>query len=295
MTFSQRGRSPGAPALSSPLPDPRRRAIPSSREELPVVGVGTWQTFDVGPSEAERKPLEEVLAGLVRLGGRVVDTSPMYRRSQAVLGDVAASLGIRDHLFLATKVWTSGRSAGVAQMESALRELRTDRVDLMQVHNLLDVTTHLPTLRDWKRQGRVRYIGVTHYDSGAYARVEEILRRETLDFLQINYSLAERRAEERLLPLARERGVAVIVNRPFAGSALFDRVRGKPLPSWAAEIRCDSWAQVFLKWILSNASVTCAIPATGKLRHLEDNMRAAVGELPDADLRRRIADELGRL
>jgi aryl-alcohol dehydrogenase-like predicted oxidoreductase len=271
-----------------------KRPIPSSGEPLAVIGIGTWRTFDVGSSESERKPLEEVLSRFVEREGRLVDTSPMYGRAESVMGDLAAKLDIRRSLFLATKVWTRGRAAGIEQMQASLRRLRTDRVDLMQVHNLIDVETHLATLAEWKREGRIRYLGVTHYDGSAYPRVEALLRREKLDFLEINYSLAEREAEDRLLPLARERGVAVVVNRPFAGSELFERVRGKPVPAWAADLGCASWAQIFLKWILGNSAVTCAIPGTGKLAHLEDNLQAGIGRFPDARERARIVRELGR-
>jgi aryl-alcohol dehydrogenase-like predicted oxidoreductase len=271
---------------------PRRmltRVIPSSGEELPVIGVGTWQTFDVGASPAERTPLEEVLRELVAAGGRMVDSSPMYGRSEEVVGDIAAKLGIRDKLFLATKVWTSGKRAGIAQIEESMCKLRTQHIDLEQVHNLLDVTTHLATLREWKRAGRIRYIGITHYTSGAYGQVEALLRREPLDFLQINYSALERDAESRLLPLAREKGVAVIANRPFAEGALLRRLGSRPLPSFAPEIDCTSWAQLLLKFVVSHPAITFTIPGTSKVAHLRDNIGAAYGRMPDEQLRARIA------
>jgi diketogulonate reductase-like aldo/keto reductase len=268
---------------------PILRAIPSSREPLPVIGLGTWQTFDAGGDPAERAPLRQVLQRFVALGGRLVDSSPMYGRAEAVVGDLAAELGLRGSLFLATKVWTSGREAGIAQMETSRRRLRAPVVDLMQVHNLVDWRTHLATLRDWKRQGRIRYLGVTHYAAGAYGELEAILRAEPLDFVQLNYSVGERDAERRLLPLAAERGVAVLVNRPFLEGALFRRVRGQALPAWAADIGCTTWAQLFLKWIVAHPAVTCVIPATSRPAHLEDNMEAAVGPLPDAAMRERIA------
>jgi aryl-alcohol dehydrogenase-like predicted oxidoreductase len=278
------GRNDGLPIL---------RAIPASKETLPVIGLGTWQTFDVGASAAERASLREVLQRFVALGGRVVDSSPMYGRAEAVVGDVAAELGLRDALFLATKVWTSGRAAGTAQMEASLRHFRTRIVDLEQVHNLVDWRTHLPTLREWKRAGRIRYVGVTHYTASAYGELEQVLKAEPLDFVQLNYSLVEREAERRLLPLAAERGIAVVVNRPFAEGALFRRVRGQALPSWAAELGCRSWAQLFLKWIVGHPAVTCVIPATSRPEHLEDNMQAGVGPVPDAAMRERIATLLG--
>ncbi len=193
-------------------------------------------------------------------------------------------------MFLATKVWTRGKENGIKSMERSMALLRAKRIDLMQVHNLVDVQTQLATLREWKSQGRIRYLGITHYEAGAFADVEKIMRSEKLDFVQINYSLMEREAEERLLPLAQERGVAVIVNRPFGGGDLFSRTRAKPLPDWAAEFDCHSWAQFFLKWIVANPGVTCAIPATNKPRHLEDNMGGGIGRLPDAKMRQRMVE-----
>jgi len=266
------------------------RAIPSSGEKLPVIGLGTWQTFDVDLTSDARRQLEDVLSLFVKLGGRVIDSSPMYGHAEDVIGDLTATLGIRDKLFVATKVWTRGKENGIRSMERSMVRLRTKRIDLMQVHNLLDVHIHLETLREWKEQGRIRYIGITHYESGAFGEVEKIMRNEKLDFVQINYSLMERDAEERVLPLAQERGIAVIVNRPFGGGDLFSRVRSKPLPEWAAEFECRSWAQFFLKWIVGHPAVTCAIPATDKPRHLEDNMQGGIGRLPDAKMRQRMVE-----
>jgi len=271
------------------------RPIPASSEKLPVIGLGTWRTFDVDLTTDNHRELEEVLSLFVKLGGRVVDSSPMYGRAEEVIGDLTATLVMGDKLatakpsggglFLATKVWTRGKENGIKSMERSMSRLRTKRIDLMQVHNLVDVDSHLATLREWKEQGRIRYIGITHYESGAFGEVEKIMRREKLDFVQINYSIMEREAEERILPLAQERGIAVIVNRPFGGGDLFDRVRFKSLPEWSAEFGCRSWAQFFLKWIVANPAVTCAIPATDKARHLEDNMQAGIGRLPDAKMR----------
>jgi diketogulonate reductase-like aldo/keto reductase len=266
-----------------------QRPIPSSGETIPAVGLGTWRTFDVGAAAAARAPLREVLQRFVELGGRVVDSSPMYGAAESVLGDLAADLAVTDTLFLATKVWTSGRDAGTAQMEQSLRRLRRQRLDLMQIHNLLDWRTHLRTLRAWKQAGRIRYLGVTHYTSSAYDELERVLRGEPLDFVQVNYSVAEREAERRILPLARERGVAVLVNRPFSEGGLFRQLRGRTLPGWAPEIGCESWAQLLLKWIVAHPSVTCVIPATSRLQHLVDNMKAGLGALPDAATRERIA------
>lgn len=253
---------------------PATRPIPADRRRLPVVGLGTWQTFDVGADGAGRRNLGALLARFVELGGELVDSSPMYGSAESVVGDLAAERGLRDRLLLATKVWTRGRDAGIAQMEESLRRLRTARIELMQVHNLLDWKLHLPVLRAWKAEGRIRYLGITHYSAGAHDEVEAILRKEPLDFLQINYSLAEQDATRRLLPLAAERGVAVIVNRPFAEGALFSRVKGRALPAEAAHHGCGSWAQVFLRWILANPAVSCVIPATNRIDHLEDNMMA---------------------
>jgi len=277
------GAAPGGAAAAR-----LTRAIPSSGETLDAIGLGTWRTFDVGAGAGERAPLRRVLERFVALGGRVVDSSPMYGAAESVLGDLAAELGVGERLFVATKVWTSGRAAGVAQMEQSLRRLRRARLDLMQVHNLLDWRTHLATLREWKAAGRVRYVGVTHYTAGAYDELERVLRAEPLDFVQVNYSLGEPDAERRILPLARDRGVAVLVNRPFAEGGLFGRVRSRPLPEWAAAAGCPGWAQLFLKWILAHPAVTCVIPATSRPEHLEDNMAAGTGPLPDAATRERM-------
>lgn len=268
------------------------RPIPRTGEPLPAVGLGTWQTFDVSEGEAERAPLLEVLRRFLDGGGRVIDSSPMYGRAEAVGGDLLSRLRPPPAPFLATKVWTTGRSAGESQMRESLRRLRAEQLDLMQVHNLLDWETHLPVLRDWKARGRFRYIGVTHYSLGSFAQMERLLRSEHLDFVQLPYSLATREAEKRLLPAAADTGTAVLVMRPFEEGALFRAVRGKPLPGWAAELGCAAWSQVFLKFILSHPSVTCAIPATAKPEHLSENLRAGTGPLPDEAVRRRMVEAL---
>lgn len=268
------------------------RPIPSSGERLPVIGIGTWQTFDVGRDASSRAELREVLDSFGRGGGKVVDSSPMYGTSEEVVGDLAGELKLRPRLFVATKVWTSGRQSGIDQMNASMRKLRADPIDLMQVHNLLDVNTHLQTLRAWKREGRVRYIGVTHYTASSYEAVAAVLEREPLDFVQINYSIGEREAERMLLPLASDRGVAVIANRPFAGGDLFRRLRARPLPDYASEIGCTSWAQLMLKFILSHPAITCAIPGTSKVEHVRDNLTAGEGSLPDERMRARIAAEV---
>ena len=281
------------------------RTIPSSGEKLPVIGLGTWRAFDVDLSADVRRQLEDVLLLFVKLGGRVIDSSPMYGRAEEVIGDLTSAPGIRENLatagpsdgglFLATKVWTKGKQSGIQSMERSMSLLRTNRIDLMQVHNLVDVNTQLATLREWKQQGRIRYTGITHYESGALSEIEKLMRSQKFDFLQINYSLMEPEAEERILPLAQERGVAVIANRPLGSGDLFGKVRSKPLPDWAAEFDCRSWAQFFLKWVVANPAITCAIPATDKPRHLEDNMQSGIGRLPDAKLRRRMAELVSSL
>jgi aryl-alcohol dehydrogenase-like predicted oxidoreductase len=270
-----------------------KRPIPRSGEMLPAVGVGTWQTFDVGANSPERAELKEVLRLLVERGGSVVDSSPMYGRAEDVVGDLSADLELREKLFFATKVWTSGRESGIRQMETSLRRMRAQRMDLMQVHNLQDVAVHAKTLREWKDAGRIRYIGITHYHDGAYAELERLVKSRDWDFVQFNYSMAEREAERRLLPACAAAGVAVIVNRPFSQGSLFPRVKGKALPAWAAEFDCASWAQFFLKYLLSHPAVTCAIPGTRRVVHLEDNVQAGMGRLPDAAMRRRMVEHLG--
>ncbi|HYR29100.1 MAG TPA: aldo/keto reductase [Thermoanaerobaculia bacterium] len=258
------------------------------RRGLPIIGLGTWQTFDVGPSDAARAPLRDVLTEFVALGGRVVDSSPMYGRSESVLGDLAVETGTRAKLFVATKVWTSGRAAGIAQMEDSERKLR-GKVDLMQVHNLVDADTHLETLRAWKKSGRIRFLGITHYTASAYRDLERELAKGGIDFVQLNYSLAEREAERRLLPFAADHNVAVLVNRPFGGGSLFRDARSKPLPAFAAELGATSWAELFLRWVVSHPAVTCAIPGTSKVEHLRQNMRAGRGEMMDAAMRGKMA------
>jgi len=266
------------------------KPIPSTKEPIPLIGVGTWQTFDVRSDAGARAPLAEVLKLMTNAGRGVVDSSPMYGSSEAVAGDLMAELGVRDKLFVATKVWTNGRDAGIQQMETSFRRLRVERLDLMQVHNLADVHTHTKTLLDWKAKGRIRHVGITHYTSSAYAEIERLLKMRQYDFLQINYSLGERDSEKRVLPLASEMRVAVIANRPFAEGALFRRTKGKPLPPWAAELGIASWAQYFLKWIVSHPAVNCAIPGTGNPKHMADNLGAGVGKLPNAAQRKEMAE-----
>ena len=266
------------------------RKIPSTGEELPAIGLGTWQVFDAGNDAAARAPLREVVAGFARAGGKLIDSSPMYGSAESVAGDLVAELGLRDRLFIATKVWTRGREDGSAQMETSFRRLKVQRMDLMQIHNLLDAGVHTKTLLDWKSRNKIRYLGITHYTSSAYADVEKWLKAEKYDFLQINYSLAERESEMRLLPYCLQNKIAVIANRPFAEGAMFRRVRGKPLPPWAAEIGVASWAQYFLKWIVGHPAVTCVIPGTGRPEHVADNVAAGFGALPDERMRQRMVE-----
>ncbi len=279
------------PAASAPL----RRVIPKSGEELPLIGLGTYRVFDVAPAAPELAELKAVLAAFVAGSARLVDSSPMYGRAEAVVGELSAGSEVRDALFLATKVWTSGRQSGIRQMQESLRLMRTPRIDLMQVHNLLDLATHLKTLREWKEAGTLRYLGITHYHAGAYGELESLLKTRDYDFVQFNYSLAEREAEQRLLAVAAETGTAVIINRPFAQGQLFAKVKGRALPAWAAEFDCDSWAQFFLKYIVAHPAVTCVIPGTGQARHMVDNLKAGSGRLPDAATRRRMAEYMDRL
>jgi aryl-alcohol dehydrogenase-like predicted oxidoreductase len=268
------------------------RAIPSTGDALPVVGVGTWRGFDVGQNAEARARLTKVLAALFDAGGSVIDSSPMYGTSEEVTGDLLAAMQAQQRAFVATKVWTSGRDAGVAQMEASSRLLRDDRIELMQIHNLMDWRTHLPTMRAWKQEGRLKYLGVTHYRRDAHGELGRVLRAEPFDFVQLNYSIDDRAAEETLLPLAQERGVAVLVNLPFGGGGLLRRVQARPLPAWAPEIGCETWAQVLLKFVLAHPAVTCVIPGTGRPEHMRENARAGFGVLPDEALRRRMVAEL---
>ena len=262
------------------------RPIPSTGEAMPLVGCGTYRGFDFGHDPARLRALSEVVTRLLDTGRAMIDSSPMYGAAEAVTGDVLEGLGRRGDAFIATKVWTRGRAAGIAQMQRSLELLRTDHVDLMQVHNLLDVDVHLDTLAQWKADGRTRYVGVTHYHAGAFPELEAVIRRRPLDFVQLNYSLEDRAAEARLLPLAQEKGVAVIVNVPFGGGGLVQRLSRQALPAFAAEIGVRSWGQLLLKFVLGHPAVTVAIPGTGNPAHMAENLEAADGDLVEA--RRRI-------
>ncbi|MBK7522465.1 MAG: aldo/keto reductase [Gammaproteobacteria bacterium] len=265
------------------------RRIPSSGELLPVIGLGTSDVFDVGADEAARAPLAQVLKILLEAGGSLLDTSPMYGRAEGVSGELVEAAGARARMFLATKVWTTGKAEGLRQIEDSMRLLKTGVLDLVQVHNLVDLATQLANVRALKEAGKLRYTGITHYTVAAHAELERVIGREALDFVQFNYSIVTRDAEQRLLPLAAERKVAVLVNRPYEDGALFARVRGKPLPEWAAEFDCTSWGQFFLKFIVSHPAVSCVIPATSNPRHMLDNAAAGHGRLPEQPMREKMA------
>lgn len=283
--------SPAPPESQAPM---LKRPIPSTGEEIPVIGMGTWQTFDPPTmDEASLAPLADVLRIFAGSGGTVVDASPMYGKSEAVTGQLAERLKLSARLFIATKVWTRGERAGIRQMEQSMAELRRERVELMQVHNLVDWRTHLATLRRWKDEGRVRYIGVTHYQVSAFGELEAIVRRERLDFVQLPYSAALRDAEARLLPAAAEAGTAVLVNRPFEGGSLFGAVRGVPVPP-EVQRYAGTWGQAFLKFILAHPAVTCVIPATSDPRHMRDNVGAGNGPLPSGAERDALSSLLRR-
>ncbi len=293
-----------ATALLLTMPDVRAaaapaglitRPIPRSGERLPAIGLGTYQAFDIPRDRLAESELQAVLRRFIELGGKVIDSSPMYGHAEAAVGTLATALKAHKSLFLATKVWTSGRAEGIRQMEESARLMQTKSIDLMQVHNLLDLKTHLPVLRDWKKSGRIRYLGITHYTAGSHAELERLVRSGDFDFVQFNYSLDEPEAETRLLPACADSGTATLINRPFSQASLFARVKGKPLPPWCADFDCNSWGQFFLKWIISHTAVTCAIPGTRYVRHIEDNMGACTGRLPDAALRKRMTDYFSAL
>jgi diketogulonate reductase-like aldo/keto reductase len=269
-----------------------KRPVPSTGEMIPVIGLGTSRTFDVSLDESRRRQLGEVVQAFFAHGGAVIDSSPMYGAAEAVIGELLKDVKNRDRLFSATKVWTDGREAGIEQMERSRKLWGVARFDLMQIHNLRDWPVHLETLKTWKAQGRIRYIGITTSHGRAHDELERALKQERFDFVQFTYNIEERETERRLLPLAAERGIATLINRPFGRGDLFAKVRGQALPAWAKDIDCASWAQYFLKFVVSHPAVTCAIPATSKASHLIDNMGAGFGALPDAGLRNRMIEHL---
>ncbi len=282
----------GAPLRSlAAVPDLITRPIPKSGERVPVIGMGSWITFDVGGDSAARARRVEVLRAFFERGGGVIDSSPMYGTSEEVIGHCLEQLDYPRSLFSATKVWTWGRLLGQTQMDNSQRLWGLAGFDLMQIHNLLDWETHLETLQAWKEEGRIRYIGVTTSHGRRHEELVEVMsKQDAIDFVQFTYNVLDREAEQRLLPLAAERGLAVIINRPFRRGALFDRVAGQALPAWATEFGCENWAQYFLKFVVSHPAVTCAIPATSQVAHMQENMGAARGALPDAKMRRRMAE-----
>jgi len=267
---------------------PIRRPIPSTGEQLPVIGMGTSQTFDVGDDTVAKSRLAEVLQIFFDHGGALIDSSPMYGSAEAVAGQLLSVTRNTGALFAATKVWTDGQAAGVRQMEHSMQRMGVPVMDLMQIHNLRDWQVHLPTLRQWKQARKLRYIGITTSHGRDHGELERVLRSETFDFVQFSYNIEDRSVEDRLFPLAADRGIATLINRPFQRGSLFRKVRKLPLPDWSADIDCQSWGQFFLKWIVGHPAVTCVIPATSKPRHMEDNIAAGFGRLPDAKMRRRM-------
>jgi len=267
-----------------------KRLIPGTDEQLPVVGLGTWQTFDVGNSESERAPLKEVLQILIEHGGSVIDSSPMYGRSEKVVGDLTTELQLKGNIFEATKVWTNGQQNGIDQMNDSFDLMKVQQMDLMQIHNLVDWRLHLKTLRKWKEEGRIRHIGITHYTSSGYEGVENVMKSEEIDFVQINYNLGVRGAADRILPLAQDKGIAVLINRPYEGGSLFRKTKGMELPEWASEFDAKSWGQLFLKFILAHPAVTCVIPGTSKAKHMLDNLQAGFGSLPDTTHQKKLIE-----
>jgi len=271
------------------------RAIPSSGERLPVIGVGTARRWEKATAPAEMAPLLDVLRQFAERGGKVIDTAPSYGGAEAVVGELVGELGVRASLFLATKVGATGREAGLQEIEASFRRLRTSRVDLIAVHNLRDTATQLRTLRELKQAGRIRYVGITTSFPRQYPDFERTMRAETLDFIQVDYALDSRAAASTILPLAADRGMAVMINLPFGRGRLFQGVQGKALPPWASNFDCASWAQFFLKYIVSHPAVTCCVPGTAKVEYLLDNLGAAQGRLPDAATRRRMEEFIDRL
>jgi diketogulonate reductase-like aldo/keto reductase len=283
------------PGFAAPTLPAIQKSIPVSGELLPAIGMGSWLTFDVGDDEAARATRVQVLQVFFDRGGALIDSSPMYGSSQEVIGYCLRQIQNKQALFAATKVWIYGQWLGIKQMEAAQQLWGVARFDLMQIHNMLDWESHLETLKAWKAEGRIRYIGITTSHGRRHADMERALAKEPFDFVQFTYNLADRDAEQRLLPLAAERGIAVISNRPFDGGALFGRVHGQPLPTWAAEFDCTNWAQFFLKFVVSHPAVTCAIPATSRVTHMHENMGAGFGRLPDAETRRRMLAQYAKL
>lgn len=270
-----------------------KRTIPSSGEKLPVVGLGTWKSFDVSVDKYPQ--LKNVLNELYVGGARLIDSSPMYGKSEQVIGDITAGIDAVDDFFYATKVWTTGLQEGIRQMESSMAKMKRKKMDLIQIHNLTDWKTHLPQLHQWKEEGIIRYIGITHYTDAWHEELERLMKTEKPDFVQFNYSIASRNAENRLLDAAASLGVATIINRPFGEGSLFNKVKGKPLPPWAYENNIDSWSTYFLKYIIAHPAVTCVIPATANPKHAHDNVMAGTGKLPGTGIKKKMVDYLQSL
>ena len=267
-----------------------QRFIPSTGEAIPVTGIGSWKRFDVTNDSPEREDLKKILTLMHQHKATLIDSSPMYGRSEQVIGELTQETGLAGNFFYATKVWTSGKDAGIKQMKESMRKMNRSVMDLIQIHNLVDWQTHLKTLRQWKSEGLIRYTGITHYTTSFHAQLEQIIQKEPLDFVQFNYSIATRNAEKRLLPLAMDKGVAVIINEPLEKGKLFDKVKNKSLPSWAAGYDIQSWAGFFLKYIISHPAVTCVIPATSNPLHMEDNLVAGEGRIPDEKGRKKMVE-----
>lgn len=267
-----------------------RRIIPSTGELLPVIGLGTSRVFDTNLSEKSLNPRKEIVKALLDHGGSLIDTSPMYGRAEEVTGKIAQDLKVNDRLFMATKVWIEGKEAGEIQMNASSKKLNKAVIDLMQIHNLLDWKTHIKTLYEWKEQGKINYIGISHFRSNAFNQIEKIITKERIDFAQFNYSLEEREAEKRLLPLCREKGVATLINRPFMRGKLFKAVARKKLPSWTYEYNVNTWSQFFLKFILANQAVTTVIPATSNPAHMIDNLIGGIGPIPEVGLQKKMVE-----
>lgn len=274
--------------LMAAIQDKITRPIPSSGEELAIMGVGSWQTFDISVNSIPETETVELMQAFFDMGGQLVDSSPMYGNSETIIGELVNQVTSKEGYFAATKVWTRGKERGINQMTSSMQKMDVEVMDLMQIHNLRDWETHLETLNEWKQQGKIRYTGITTSGGRSHRELEEILKTQDFDFVQFSYSLKNRRAEQALFPIARERGIATLINEPYDSGSLFRSVRNKPLPDWAAEFDCASWGQFFLKFIGSHPDVTCIIPATSKVSHMADNMAAGFGRLPDPEMRQRM-------
>ncbi len=265
-----------------------KRKIPSSGQLLPVVGLGTWQSFDIGNNIADRKQLSKVLLTMKKSGGQLIDSSPMYGSSEQVVGDLTTKLKLQDSFFYATKVWTTGKESGIKQMKTSMQKMNRNVMDLMQIHNLMDWKIHIKTLKDWKEKGLIKYWGITHYTDSSHEMLSRIIKTEKPDFVQFNYSINNRNAEHKLIATAANNMTAIIINRPYSGGSLFRKIKGKSIPEWSKEYDISSWGQFFLKYILSHEAINCVIPGTSKPHHALDNMMAGYGKLPDHNTREKM-------